>query len=83
MATSLAANVAAAVEKRQAGAADLASERSRPQTYWDLVDRSDEALLCFDPSALEHDEIEHARALLDRHPATYKNHLTIAQFIEG
>jgi hypothetical protein len=83
MATSLAANAAAAVENRQAGPPDLTSERSSPLTFWDLIDRSDDALLHFDPTALEHDDIEHARALLDRHPATYKNHLTIAQFIEG
>ena len=52
------------------------------QTYWDLIDRSDEALLDFDTETLEHD-IGHARALLAQHPMTYGNQLTIAKFIEG
>lgn len=29
------------------------------------------------------DDIEHARALLVQHPDLYRNHLTIAKFIEG
>jgi hypothetical protein len=50
--------------------------------YWALIDRSDDALLDFDTGASELD-IEHARALLGRHPVTYRNHLAIAKFIEG
>jgi hypothetical protein len=49
--------------------------------YWALIDRSDDALLDFDTEGLELD-IDHARALLAQH-TTYRNHLTIAKFIEG
>ena len=52
------------------------------QTYWDLIDRSDAALLDFSTETLEHD-IDHARALLAQHPTMYRNQLTIAKFIEG
>jgi hypothetical protein len=51
-------------------------------SYWALIDRSDDALLDFDTDGLEHD-IDGARALLAQHPTTYRNHLTIAKFIEG
>jgi hypothetical protein len=83
MATSLATNAAAAVEQRRDPPPDFTVEQPGPQTYWDLVDRSEDALLHFDLEELEHDDIEHARALLESHPTIYKNHLTIAQFIEG
>jgi hypothetical protein len=32
---------------------------------------------------LEHDDIAHARALLARYPATYRNQLMIARFLDG
>jgi hypothetical protein len=50
--------------------------------YWALIDRSDVALLDFNIEALELDT-DRVRALLARHPTTYRNHLTIAKFIEG
>jgi hypothetical protein len=53
------------------------------QSYWALIDRSDDALLDFDTETLEHDDIDHARALLIRYPTIYRNQLTIAKFIEG
>ena len=61
---------------------DTTPEPSSGQTYWALIDRSDDSLLEFDTEALEHD-IDHARALLRQHPTTYRNHLTIAAFIDG
>ena len=61
---------------------DAATEPSAGHTYWTLIDRSDDSLLDFDTEALDHD-IDHARALLRQHPTTYRNHLTIATFIDG
>jgi hypothetical protein len=61
---------------------DTTTEPSSGQTYWALIDRSDDSLLEFDTEALEHD-IDHARALLRQHPTTYRNHLAIAAFIDG
>jgi len=52
------------------------------QTYWALVDRSDEALLDFSTETLEHD-LDHARKLLAEHPETYRNQLAIARFLDG
>ena len=40
-----------------------APRRSARRTYWELIDRSDAALLDFGTETLEHD-IDHARALL-------------------
>jgi len=61
---------------------DTATMRSSGPPYWALIDRSDDALLDFNTEAMELD-IDHARALLAQHPTTYRNHLTIAKFLEG
>jgi hypothetical protein len=61
---------------------DPTTTRSSGAPFWALIDRSDDALLDFDTEALELD-IDDVRALLARHPTTYRNHLTIAKFIEG
>jgi hypothetical protein len=66
--------------ERRSKSADATVRSSSP--YWALIDRSDDALLDFDSEGLELDT-EHARALLAQHPATYRNHLMIAKFIEG
>jgi hypothetical protein len=61
---------------------DTTTRQTSGPVYWALIDRSDDALLDFDTEAMELD-IDHARALLAQHPTTYRNHLTIAKFIEG
>jgi hypothetical protein len=74
-----------AVDPREGrvGPSDASSRRSGGAPYWwARIDRSDEALLDFDIEALELD-VDRARALLARHPTTYRNHLTIAKFIDG
>jgi hypothetical protein len=76
------ANGAMALDAGRARPADTSSPPVGARTYWELIDRSDAALLDFDTATLEHD-IDHARALLRRHPAIYRNQLTIAKFIEG
>ncbi|MET0324873.1 MAG: hypothetical protein ABW219_06585 [Ilumatobacteraceae bacterium] len=75
------ANGAMALHEHRAGTADTTTPVAG-QTFWDLIDRSDAALLDFSTDTLEHD-IEHARALLDEQPTIYRNQLTIAKFIEG
>jgi hypothetical protein len=62
---------------------EIAARPRCGQTYWALIDRSDDALLDFDTEALEHDDIDHARALLLQYPTIYRNQLTIAKFIDG
>jgi hypothetical protein len=61
---------------------DTAATRSCGPVFWALIDRSDEALLDFGTEATEFD-LDRARALLAQHPTTYRNHLTIAKFLEG
>jgi hypothetical protein len=61
---------------------DITTVRGSGPVYWARIDRSDDALLDFNTEALELN-IDRARALLDQHPTTYRNHLTIAKFIEG
>lgn len=62
---------------------EVAEQRDCRQSYWALIDRSDEALLDFDADELDHDDMGHARKLLALHPELYGNHLTIAKFLEG
>ena len=76
-------NGATQVGERRAQPPDIVAMPVCGQTYWALIDRSDDALLDFDTATLEHDDIDHARALLARYPGTYRNHLTIARFVEG
>jgi hypothetical protein len=83
MTTFLTTNGAPHVRDSWVPPSDTAAEPACRQTYWAVIDRSDNALLDFDAERLEHDDIDHARALLVQHPTTYKNHLTIARFLEG
>ena len=55
----------------------------RTNTFWGQIDRTDEALLDFDPGALDHTDIEHARRLLGQHHDVFGNQLAIAKFIDG
>jgi hypothetical protein len=76
-------NEATHVDERRARPPEIAAAPVCGQTYWALIDRSDNALLDFDTETLEHDDIDHARTLLIRYPTIYRNQLTIAKFIEG
>ena len=51
--------------------------------YWARMDRSDEALLDFDPEVLVSWDPDRARRLLAEQPDLYGNHLAIARFIDG
>jgi hypothetical protein len=83
MTSFLMTNEAMHVVDQRARPRAAAAEPVCGQTYWALIDRSDNALLDFDTEVLEHDDINHARELLVQHPATFRNQLMIARFLEG
>jgi hypothetical protein len=81
--TSAAQNGETPRSKRTTRLRRAGSSGERVLDYWARMDRSDEALLDFDPEVLVSWDPDRTRRLLAEQPDLYGNHLAIARFIDG